>query len=205
MNRAVLAALIITLFCATVSAHAKNLTAEALARRSIERRAVEAVIWGTPAVNYDLMYQAMVRETKGGFNQIVYWSRLPDWKNQTLSPNPDSIYRMPFINTKDVGPVVIEIPPAEEGSINGTIMDAWQALLEDVGPAGVDEGAGGKYLVLPPDTNQGYALLRSILKGGIDADIAKAAAYGRRSREEQYPRLIAAAGDTAGSRISMSR
>jgi hypothetical protein len=55
------------------------------------------------------------------FNEIVYWSRLPDWKNHTLTPNPDSIYLMPFINTKDVGPVAIEIPPAEGGSINGTI------------------------------------------------------------------------------------
>ncbi|MBR0874411.1 DUF1254 domain-containing protein [Bradyrhizobium tropiciagri] len=163
--------------------------------RLVQSRAVEAMIWGMPAVNFDLMYQAMVRETKGSYNQIVYWSRLPDWKNQTLTPNPDSIYLMPFFNTKDVGPVVIEIPPADEGSINGTIMDGWQTPLEDVGPAGVDKGAGAKYLVLPPDykerppegyvvlpssTYQGYALLRSILKGGTDADVAQGAAYGRR-------------------------
>ena len=59
--------------------------------------------------------------------------------------------------------------------------------LEDVGPAGVDKGKGGKYLVLPPYhpaavsdgyislpsmNYQGYALLRSILKSGSDADIA---------------------------------
>jgi hypothetical protein len=99
----------------------------------VESRAIEAVIWGMPAVNLDLMYQAMVRDTKGSYNQIVYWSRLPDWKNQTLTPNPDSIYLMPFINTKEVGPVVIEIPPADEGSINGTIMDGWQMPLEDGG------------------------------------------------------------------------
>jgi hypothetical protein len=81
---------------------AQSFSAEDLARRTIERRAIEAVIWGMPVVNYDLMYQVMVRETKGSFNQIVYWSRLPDWKNQTLTPNPDSIYLMSFINTKDV-------------------------------------------------------------------------------------------------------
>jgi hypothetical protein len=102
---------------------------------------------------------------------------------------------MPFINTKEVGPVVIEIPPADEGSITGTIMDAWQMPLADVGPAGVDAGKGGKYVVLPPDfvdkvpngyivlpspTYQGYALLRSILKSGSDTDIVKAADYGKR-------------------------
>ena len=30
-----------------------------LARRAVERRAVEAVIWGMPVVNYDLMRQEM--------------------------------------------------------------------------------------------------------------------------------------------------
>ena len=170
-------------------------TSSELAERTLHRRGMEAVIWGMPAVNYQLMYEAMVRETTGGFNQIVYWSRLFDWKNQTLTPNPDSIYFMPFFNTKDVGPVVLEIPPADEGSITGSIDDCWQAALEDVGPAGVDKGRGGKYLILPPgyknklpddhiplasDTYQSYALLRSIPKSSSEADVAKAVAYGKR-------------------------
>ena len=122
-----------------------------LAERAIQRRAVEAVIWGMSAVNTDLMYQALVR-AKGAYNQIAYWSHLPDWKNQTLTPNPDAIYFMPFFNTKDVGPMVLENPPAsDEGSITGSIMDVWQSALEDLGPAGVDKGKGGKYLILPPD------------------------------------------------------
>src|SRR6266481_5572923 len=75
---------------------AQEFSAEELTRRALQRRAVEAVIWGMPAVNFDLMYQAMVRDAKGGFNKIVYWSHLPDWKNQTLTPNPDAIYFMPF-------------------------------------------------------------------------------------------------------------
>jgi hypothetical protein len=174
---------------------AQHFSALDLARRTVERRAVEAVIWGMPAVNYDLMYQAAVRQARGDFNQIVYWSRLPDWKIQTLTPNPDSIYLTPFINTKEVGPVVLEIPPADEGSITGTVMDVWQSALEDVGPAGVDKGQGGKYLILPPghqetvptgyiplasDTYEGYALLRSIPQSGSEPDVARAVAYGKR-------------------------
>ena len=58
---------------------------------------------------------------------------------------------MPFYNTKDAGPMVLEIPPAgEEESITGSIDEAWQTAIEDVGPAGVDKGKGGKYLILPP-------------------------------------------------------
>lgn len=70
-----------------------------LARRTVERRAVEAVIWGMSGVNFDLMCEAFVN-IKGGQNQIAYWSRPLDWKNQTLTPNPDTIYFMPFYNTK---------------------------------------------------------------------------------------------------------
>jgi hypothetical protein len=175
-----------------------SFTSTDLANRTLHRRAVEAVIWGTPAVNFDRMYQAMVHNAKAGegSNKIVYWSRLFDWKNQTLTPNPDSIYFMPFFNTKDVGPIVLEVPPAgSDGSITGSIDDCWQAASEDVGPAGVDKGKGGKYLILPPDYKdklpagytplqsynyEGYALLRSILKSGSEADVAKAVVYGKR-------------------------
>src|SRR5580693_10797378 len=182
---------------AAVSANEPVFSSEDLAQRSVERRAVEAVIWGTPAVNFDVMYQAMVRDAKSGdgSNKIVYWSRLFDWKNQTLTPNPDAIYFMAFFNTKEIGPVVLEIPPADEGSITGSVDDCWQTAIEDVGPAGVDKGKGAKYLILPPSykdkvppgyiplqtyTYQGFALLRSIVKSGTDADIGSAVAYGRR-------------------------
>lgn len=165
-----------------------------LQQQVLQHRALEAMIWGMPAVNRDLMYQAMLRETKGRDNQMLYWSQLLDWKNQTLTPNTDVIYLTPYFDTKEVGPVVMEFPPAEGGAIVGTIMDAWQTPLEDVGPAGADKGQGGKYLILPPgytenvpdgyivlpsQTYKGYALLRSIRQSGSDADLKKAVAYGK--------------------------
>lgn len=132
----------------SAAASAATLSADDLARRTIERRAVEAVIWGMLAVNFDLMYQATV-QSKGAFNQVLYWSRLFDSKNQTLTPNSGTVYFHPFYNTKDVGPMVLEIPSAsDEGSITGSVDDAWQTAIEDVGPAGVDKGKGGKYLIL---------------------------------------------------------
>ena len=172
-------------------------TSTELAERTLHRRAIEAVIWGMPAVNAELMFQAM-RDAKADFNQVVYWERPVSWKNQTLTPNPDTIYLMPFFNTKDAGPIVLEIPPADgENSITGSIDEGWQTAIEDVGPAGVDKGKGGKYLILPPGykgqtpegyivlssgTYAGYALLRSNFKTAADADIAKAVAYGKRVR-----------------------
>jgi hypothetical protein len=174
-----------------------SFSSDNISQRTIHHRAIEAVIWGTPAVNFDRMFQAMVHDAKAGVgsNKIVYWSRLFNWKNQTLTPNPDSIYFMPFFNTKDFGPVVLEVPPAVGGSITGSIDDCWQTAIADVGPAGTDQGKGGKYLLLPPGYKdkdpsgyipletvnyQGYALLRSILKSTSAADVAAAVAYGKR-------------------------
>jgi len=149
-----------------------------------------------PAVNFERMLQAVIANG-GAANQMLYWSRPVNWKDQALTPNPNTIYFNPFYDTTS-GPVVLEIPPAEgESSITGSIDDAWQCALEDVGPAGVDRGNGGKYLITPPgykgtppsgyivvpsDTYRGFAILRSNFKSGSDADIAAAVAYGRRMK-----------------------
>jgi hypothetical protein len=164
------------------------------------QRAVDAAIWGIPAVNFQLMYKEM-EKINGSYNQIVYWPGLLNWKNQTLTPNPDVIYLMPFFNTEK-GPVVLEIPPADNGVFNGSVMNYWQAAIEDVGPGGMDKGKGGKYLILPPgfdkskipsgyfimqsDTYRGYALLRSVLKSGSDADIKTAVEYSKRVKLYPY-------------------
>ena len=162
------------------------------------RRAVEAAIWGMPAVNYDLMLQEMLNKTKGKANEVIYWGKPLDWHNQTLTPNPDTLYFMAFLDTKDVGPIVIEIPPAgRDGSLNANFVNVWQEPLEDAGLLGLDKGAGLKLLMLPPDysgaipsgyvalqpkTHGSYALFRSNLASRSDADVAKSVAYGRQVR-----------------------
>src|SRR4051794_1503291 len=100
----------LALLCSVGIAHAQNLSSDDLARRTIERRAVDAAIWGMPAVNYDLMLQEMLNKTDGKVGQVIYWGRPLDAKNQTLTPNPDALYLMTFFNTKN-GPVVLDLPP----------------------------------------------------------------------------------------------
>ena len=158
---------------ALVSTHAsfaQTPVPDQIAQRMIERRAVEAVIWGMPAVNYDLMLQEMLSKTDGKVNQVVYWGRPLDWHNQTLTPNPDAIYFMAFFNTKD-GPIVLDLPPGDDdGSFNANIVNVWQMPLEDAGLLGADKGKGGKYLILPPGyadkVPDGYIALQSDTFGG---------------------------------------
>ncbi len=172
----------------------KPVSTDNVQEQMFHARVMEAVVWGMPAVNYDRMYQAFLKAGAKD-NQLVHWSRPSDWKNQLLTPNTDAIYFMPFFNTKETGPVVLEIPAATSGTIVGSIMDCWQKALEDVGPAGADGGKGGKYLILPPDYKgkipggyivlpsdnyKGYALLRSMPATNSKADVAKAVEYARK-------------------------
>ena len=55
----------LAVICATASAHAQNYSSEDLVRRTIERRAVEAMNWGMSAVNTELMLQEMLNKTAG--------------------------------------------------------------------------------------------------------------------------------------------
>jgi len=185
------------LICAAGAVRAQNLSADDLARRTIERRAVEAVIWGMPAVNTDLMRQQMLTKTTGKVGQVIYWGRPLDSKNQTLTPNPDALYFMTFFDTKD-GPVVLDLPPGDaNGSFNGNIVTVWQMPLEDAGLLGIDKGKGSRFLVMPPgytgqkpdgyiglesDTFGGYMLLRSNLKSHGDADVQASIVYGKRMK-----------------------
>jgi len=180
-----------------VSLHAQNPSPDELNRRLIEQRALEAVIWGMPVVNYDLMLQEMLSKTNGKVGQVIYWGRPLDSKNQTLTPNPDALYFMAFYNTKD-GPIVLDLPPADDsGSFNANIVTTWQMPLEDAGRFGIDKGQGVKLLILPPDykgtppenyaarqsdTFGGYMLFRANLKSHNTADVDASIAYGKKMK-----------------------
>jgi hypothetical protein len=161
-------------------------SAEELARRAIERRAVEAAIWGMPLVNTDAMRQAYFCDIGANYNDICYFSKPADWHFQVTTPNASTNY-IYFNYNLQGGPVVIEIPAAVGAGLLGAITNAWDEPLTDIGPAGDDKGNGGKYLLLPPNfkgeppsgyfplrfsTYNGYALFRAIPAGSSQADVA---------------------------------
>jgi hypothetical protein len=194
MRRAFISAFM--LVSTAVSPHAQT-SSDELNRRIVEQRAFEAVVWGMPVVNYDLMVQEMLSKTNGKVNQVIYWGRPLDSKNQTLTPNPDALYFIAFYNTKD-GPIVLDLPPADaSGSFNANIVTVWQMPLEDAGRLGIDKGQGVKLPILPPgykgtppkgyavrqsDTFGGYMLFRANLKSHSAADVDAAIAYGKRMK-----------------------
>src|SRR5215510_6614235 len=130
-----------------------------------------------PIVSFDAMRQAFF-SSGANYGDILYLSQPADWKLQLTTPNASSLYVYFNYNIKD-GPVVLEFPAAVGAGLFGSILDAWQVPLADVGPAGEDQGKGGKYLLLGPDfkgepppgyfalrfaTYNGYAAFRAIAK-----------------------------------------
>jgi hypothetical protein len=174
---------------AAASAQAPDFSADDLARRAIERRAVEAAIWGMPLVNVDAMRQAYFR-AGANYNDVIFWSNPNTWMNQTTTPNHSTSYVMFFMNLKD-GPVV-DIPAATEQALYGTLINAWNEPQINVGTTGHDKGKGAKYVMLPPGyegdppagyvpvrstTYNNYSLLRIIIKTRSAEDVEKGIAY----------------------------
>ncbi len=159
----------------------------------LHNRAIEAAVWAMPLMNYKFYRDALI-DAGVGANDIGYFSKLQDWRFQTATPNNTTPYIMTHWTVKD-GPIVIEIPAAtQDVGIFGTIMDAWQRPMDDVGAAGRDRGQGATYLVVPPGyngpllpgalvyeqrTHNGFAVLRPIIAGATPENLAKAAEYVR--------------------------
>ncbi|MGH7677818.1 MAG: DUF1254 domain-containing protein, partial [Gemmatimonadaceae bacterium] len=162
----------------------------------MERRALEAAVWGIPIVSLDAIRRSLYRDARAQQGDIVYWSQPSDWKFAFRTSLALTRYVYVSINTRH-GPAVLEVPPATGAIVTGAVADAWQAPLANVGVDGEDRGDGGRYLVLPPgyrgetpagyrvigsSTYNTYALLRIIPSSASDADVDRAIALLQRTR-----------------------
>ena len=84
-------ALLVASTLRVVSIFAQTFTPEELRQRAIERRAVEAAIWGMPIVAADAIRQGFL-DLGAKYNDIAYFSGLPDWRFQTTTPNASTHY-----------------------------------------------------------------------------------------------------------------
>jgi len=157
--------------------------------RMMVQRATQTAIWAMPAVGMVDFKKATIRDLGGTINDVAYLTRPFDSRHGFLTANDVTAYAWGTLSSAD-GPIVLEVPPASEKvSYFGTIVNAWDQPIEDVGPPGRDGGKGGKYLLLPPgydgevpegyfsyrtDTYEyGFAFRPRLYGGGTDADAAE--------------------------------
>lgn len=153
------------------------------------QRATQTAIWAMPGVALVDFVKATKRDLGGKQNDVVYVTKPFDSKHGFLTANDVTAYGWGNISTAK-GPVVIEVPAAtDKVSYFGSIVNAWQQPLEDIGPAGADKGKGGKYLILTPDhkgdipkgyipiksdtTELGFSFRPRLYNGATDADAAE--------------------------------
>ena len=140
---------------------------------SFFQRAVQTYLWAMPALNMYGMMEGSEKVFGKGYNVLPVWKQRLNAKTLVTTPNSDVIYAMGYLDLKEDGPIVIEVPP----KLQGILDDFWQRPIPsvseidgrkwagDVGFAGPDKGKGGKYLLLAPDYTgaipPGYFAFRS--------------------------------------------
>lgn len=109
------------------------------------QRALQAYMDALPAVSLVAMVKGLDQFGPVNRTAVIHENRM-DAKSLFLTANSNTTYTWLHLNTKD-GPLVIEVPP----KVLGLFDDYWFRWVGDIGVLGADKGAGGKYLVLPPD------------------------------------------------------
>ncbi|WNC67117.1 DUF1254 domain-containing protein [Thalassotalea nanhaiensis] len=177
-----------------VSCTASMAKEQSISEKMTHSRAIESIVWSMPLLNFK-QFRDGHRAIGVKENDIAYHSKIQDWKFQTATPNNTTPYVNFFWNIED-GPIVIEIPPSADGvGIFGTLMDAWQRPIDDVGAKGRDKGNGGKYVLVPPGyegplldraytyqqrSNNGFAILRAIIPNASPENLKKAADFAKK-------------------------
>jgi hypothetical protein len=137
------------------------------------QRAAQTYLWALPALNMYGMKEGSEKVFGKGYNVLPVFKQRLNAKTLITTPNSDVIYALGYLDLKEDGPLVIEVPPG----LQGILDDFWQRPIPsvgeidgrkwagDVGLPGPDKGEGGKYLILPPDYTgevpPGYLTFRS--------------------------------------------
>jgi hypothetical protein len=94
-------------------------------------------------------------------NKFTITEQLLQPESLYLTGNTSTLYALGYMDLKEDGPLVIELPPGMLGFVD----DAWFRFVENLGAIGPDKGQGGKYLMLPPDYQgavpDGYFVIRT--------------------------------------------
>lgn len=128
-------------------------------------------------------------------SQLVVWEDQFDASSLLLTANSETVYGITYLDLKADGPTVVEVAPGMLGLVN----DMWMREVTNVGPAGPDQGHGGRFLFLPPDHDgelppYGFHVCRSdtygvwfVLRGMRTPDGSSAAAVAKQRETRIYP------------------
>src|SRR5215813_2158791 len=123
------------------------------------QQATQAYLWALPVLNMYGMKEGSEKVFGKGYNILPIFKDRLNAKTLITTPNSDVIYALGYLDLKEDGPMVIEVPPGMQGILDDFFQRpicsegkiGGKVWCGDVGLPGPDQGKGGKYLVLPPD------------------------------------------------------
>ena len=133
-------------------------------QQRIYHAAFESVVWALPMLN-TLQMRAELKRHGVPNGTLAMISQPPTGRLEAPTFNNTTCYIFGSVSLAD-GPWVLDVPPAtDRAKLFGSIYNVWDSPLEDIGPAGIDKGDGGQFLLLPPNWNgdvpQGMREVRS--------------------------------------------
>jgi len=124
------------------------------------QRACQAYLWGLPLVSIAQWNDQHKTVFSAEDGDLVIYTTYKD-KLGILTANVTTPYIFSFVDISKSGPMILELQPGLNAS---GILNQWQFAVTDVGTLGPDQNMGGKYLVLPPNSDmgdvEGYYMVR---------------------------------------------
>ncbi len=102
----------------------------------LKARGVDAFLKGIPGASLQALRKGPAALGVDANGKVALFEKLMDSHALFLTANTSTLYIFPYVNTKDDGPVVVEVPPMMLGAFD----DAWFRFVSDVGLAGPDKG-----------------------------------------------------------------
>ena len=93
-------------------------TAQQLKDEQLFQQATQVYLWALPAINMWAMKQGSEAKFGAGYNVLPTWKRRMDAKTLVTTPNSDVIYAMGYVDLGQDGPLVIEVPPRQQGILD---------------------------------------------------------------------------------------
>ncbi|MBM1004284.1 MAG: DUF1254 domain-containing protein, partial [Desulfofustis sp. PB-SRB1] len=102
-------------------------------------RGVEAFLNGIPATSIEAIRLGNAEVGAKRASDVVIFDKLMDSDPLFLTGNTDTVYATAILELDRDGPTVVVIPPK---CGPGTVDDAWQRFVVDMGAPGLDKGKG---------------------------------------------------------------
>jgi hypothetical protein len=82
------------------------------------QRAVQTYLWALPSLNMYGMKEGSEKVFGKGYNVLPIFKKRLNAKTLITTPNSDVIYALGYLDLKEDGPLVIEVPPGLQGMID---------------------------------------------------------------------------------------